>query len=260
MLKAWTIAVLTFLVAPVVLLVPVALSSSSALIFPPPGFSLRWFQTFFQNPQWLSSMFFSLRISLWVALLATGLAILASFALVRGSLRRQGAVYAIILAPLITPEIIVAIALYFIFARVHLVGTELAIILGQAVLALPVATILVSTTLQGLDVRTEQAAMVHGATPLRTFWLVTLPLLAPGVATAALFAFLGSFDELLVALFMVGPLQQTLPVRIWDFVQFELQPVIAAVSVMVTLLAITVLALGAWLQGRSSRSGAQDAR
>lgn len=252
MLRAWTVAVLAFLIAPVVLLIPVALSSSSSLAFPPPGYSLRWFQAFLHDPRWLGSIYFSLRISLWVALLATGLAILAALALVRGRIKRQGAVYALVLAPLITPEIIVAIALYFIFARLHLVGTELAIVLGQAVLALPVATVLVATALQGLDARIEQAAILHGATPLRAFWRITLPLMAPGLATAALFAFLGSFDELLVALFMVGPLQETLPVRIWNFVQFELQPVIAAVSVMVTVLAVIVLALGAWLQGRNA--------
>ena len=252
-LAAFSILLLVALVVPVVILIPVALSSVGYLVFPPPGLSFRWFQMVAADPRWLASFWFSLRIGGWVALAATALGLLAALGLVRGRPRARKAIYGALLAPLIVPSIITAIGLYFVFARLHLIGTEWAVILGQTVLNVPIATVLLTTALQGLDPALDQAAEIHGASPIVTLRRVTLPLIAPGVLAAALFAFLGSFDELLVALFVAGPLHQTLPVRIWNTIQFELDPSVAAVSVVVTVLSVTVLALGAWLQGRERR-------
>jgi len=250
MLPVFAGIVLAFLIIPVLILVPVSLSSVGYLVFPPPGLSWRWFHAVFADRGWLGSFALSLRVAGWVALLSTALGTGAAVGLVRGALPARKTIYVVLLAPLVVPTIITAIGLYFVFARLHLVGNVTAIVLGQAVLNVPIVTILVAITLQGLDPQLEYAAEIHGASPLRTFLRVVLPLISPGVVAAALFAFLGSFDELLVALFVAGPLHQTLPMRIWNTVQFELDPSVATVSVMVTTLAVAILALGAWLQSR----------
>jgi putative spermidine/putrescine transport system permease protein len=250
MLAAFSAAVLAALVVPVVVLIPVSLSSVGFLVFPPPGLSLRWFHAVVADPRWSASFLFSLRVAGWVAVISTLLGAGAALALVRGRVPGRKIVSALLLAPLIVPSIITAIGLYFVFARVHLVGSAWAIVLGQSVLNVPITTILVTVALQGLDPALDQAAEIHGASPAVALRRFTLPLIAPGVFAAALFAFLGSFDELLVALFVAGPLHQTLPVRIWNTLQFELDPSVAAVSVIVTLLSLAVLAAAGWLQGR----------
>jgi len=250
MIRVFSLFMLVALVLPVLVLIPVALSSVGYLVFPPPALSLRWFREVFSDPRWLGSLLFSLHIAGWVALIATALGLGAALVLVRGQVRGRITLFAVLLAPLVAPSIITAIGLYFVFARLHLVGSEWAIILGQTVLTMPITTILLTTSLRGLDPAIEQAAAIHGASPAATLRRITLPLIAPGVFAAALFAFLGSFDELLIALFVGGPLQQTLPVRIWNTIQFELDPSVAAVSVVVTLLAVVVLAVAGWLQAR----------
>jgi putative spermidine/putrescine transport system permease protein len=250
-LRLICLAVIVFLIAPVLVLIPVALSSVSYLAFPPPGWSLRWFSAFFSDHSWLSALFYSVRLSVIVAFVATTLSLCAALALVRGALFFRKAIYLVVLAPMIVPEIITTIALYFFFAKLHLVGTGTAIVIGQSVLGIPVATILISSVLADYDIRLEQAAIVHGASPLGAFARITLPLIAPGIVAALLFAFLGAFDNLLIALFMASPLHQTLPVRIWSMVQFEMQPVIAAVGVIVSALGAAVLVAGAALQSRS---------
>lgn len=256
-LRLICLAVIVFLIAPVIILIPVALSSVSYLAFPPPGWSLRWFTEFFSDRGWVDALFYSVRLSTIVAVLATALSLCAALAFVRGALFFRKAVYLVVLAPMIVPEIITTIALYFLFAKMHLVGTGTAIVIGQSVLGIPVATILISSVLADYDIRLEQAAIVHGATPLQAFARITLPLIAPGIVAALMFTFLGAFDNLLIALFMASPLQQTLPVRIWSMVQFEMQPVIAAVGVVVSALGAAVLVAGASLQSRSRAAVAE---
>ncbi|MBV8425288.1 MAG: ABC transporter permease [Candidatus Eremiobacteraeota bacterium] len=251
MLRILTFAVILFLIAPVILLVPIALSSVNYMAFPPPAYSLQWFALFFSDRGWLAALFYSLRLSVLVAVVATLLSLCASLAIVRGALRSRKAISLLVLAPLIVPEIITTIALFFVFAKLHIVGTATAIVIGQSILGIPVATILISSVLVDYDIRLEQAAILHGASPLQAFIRITLPLVAPGIIAALLFTFLGAFDNLLIALFMASPIQQTLPVRIWTQVQFEMQPVIAAVGVFVSVLGAAVLVAGAWLQSRS---------
>jgi putative spermidine/putrescine transport system permease protein len=159
------------------------------------------------------------------------------------------------LAPLIVPTIITAIGLHFFFSGLGLIGTTAAIALGHTVLALPIATILVTGTLQGFDVRLEQAALSMGASRWTTLRRVTLPLIAPGVASAALFSFLTSFEELLVPLFVAGPFTQTLPLRIWNAMLFGIEPTITAVSTLLIGITAAVLAASAAMGGRRDGPG-----
>jgi putative spermidine/putrescine transport system permease protein len=236
-------AVLVFLIAPVVIIAIVSLSGADYLKFPPPSLSLRWYERFFGVPSWRRSIWVSVQVATLTMVFATGLGLLASLALVRGRFRGKAAVYALILSPTIVPTIITAIALYFFFARFKATGSILAMALGHTVLALPVVVIIIAATLQGFDMRLEQAALSLGAGRLTALRRITLPLVAPGVLSAALFAFLTSFDELLIPLFLSGVEVQTLTVRIWNSLLLEVDPTIAAVSSF--LIGVTTAILGA---------------
>jgi putative spermidine/putrescine transport system permease protein len=235
--------VLLFLIAPVVIILIVSFSGADYLRFPPPSFSLRWYQRFFGVAAWRQAIWVSTQVAVLTMVFATVLGFLASLALVRGRFRGKGAIYAFLLSPMIVPTIITAIGLYFFFVRLKATGSILAIALGHTVLALPVVVIIIAATLQGFDVRFEQAALSLGASRLTALRRVTLPLIMPGVLSAALFAFLTSFDELLIPLFLSGVEVQTLTVRIWNSLLLEVDPTIAAVSSF--LIGVTTAVLGA---------------
>jgi putative spermidine/putrescine transport system permease protein len=232
---------LLFLVAPIVVVILLSFSSGRYLEFPPPGFSLQWYERFFNDPQWMTSLWLSVRVSGMCTLISVVLGVLASIVLVRERFPAKTAAYVLILSPLIVPGIIIAIAVFFLFSRLHMVGSPIAMALGQTVLTLPLVVVIVSATLQGFDQRLEQAAIILGASPVRAFFHVTLPIISPGVISGALFAFLASFDELLVALLLANPTTMTLPVRIWTSVTMQIDPTITAVSSVLIAFAVTVL-------------------
>jgi putative spermidine/putrescine transport system permease protein len=221
---------LLFLVAPVVIIVIVSFGKSEYLVFPPRELSLRWYQKVLDDPKWLAAMWVSVRVAFIASLVSSILVIPASLSLVRGRLRFKGGVYAMLLSPLIVPIVITAIGLYFFVTRFVGTGSIVAMGLGHAVLSIPVVTIIVTAALQGVDENLDHAAHGLGASSLYTLWHITLPLIGPGVMAAFLFAFLMSLDELLIPLFLSGIKVQTLSVKIWQGIQYELSPAIAAVS------------------------------
>jgi putative spermidine/putrescine transport system permease protein len=243
-------AVLLFLIAPVVIIVIVSFSGADYLSFPPPFLSLRWYQRFLGASSWRQSIVVSVQVASLTMLFATALGLSASLALVRGRFRGKGAIYAMLLSPMIVPTIITAIGLYFFFVRLKATGSILAMALGHTVLALPVVIIIMAATLQGFDIRFEQAALSLGASRITALRRITLPLILPGVLSAALFAFLTSFDELLIPLFLSGVEVQTLTVRIWNSLVLEVDPTIAAVSSFLIGVTTVVLGASAFLRGR----------
>jgi len=247
--------VLVFLIAPVVIILIVSFSAADYLRFPPPSLSLRWYQRFFGVAAWRQAIWVSTQVAVLTMVFATVFGFLASLALVRGRFRGKGAIYAFLLSPLIVPTIITAIGLYFFFVRLKATGSILAMALGHTVLALPVVVIIMAATLQGFDVRFEQAALSLGASRLTALRRVTLPLIMPGVLSAALFAFLTSFDELLIPLFLAGAEVQTLTVRVWNSLLLEVDPTIAAVSSFLIGVTTAVLGASALLRGRGDVSG-----
>jgi putative spermidine/putrescine transport system permease protein len=253
--RAWAGVVLVFLLAPVLIILVVSFSAADYLTFPPPGLSLRWYRRFFGVPSWRQAIGVSVQVASLTMVFATGLGLLAALALVRGRFRRKGLVYALLLSPAIVPTVITAIALYFFFVRLKATGSILAMALGHTVLALPVVVIIIAATLQGFDVRYEQAALSLGASRLTALRRITLPLIAPGVLSAALFAFLTSFDELLIPLFLSGVEVQTLTVRIWNSLQLEVDPTIAAVSSFLIGVTTAVLGASAFLRRRGETAG-----
>jgi putative spermidine/putrescine transport system permease protein len=243
--------VLFFLIAPVVIVVIVSFGDSAYLQFPPKAWSFRWYHRFLGDPQWVTAMWVSVRVAAIASVLSTLLAIPAAFSLVRGRFRLKSAFYAFVLSPLIVPIIITSIGLYFFFVRLGGSGSVLAMGLGHAILALPIVVIIITATLQGFDENLERAALSLGASRFYAVRHVTLPLVWPGIFAGGLFAFLISFDELLVPLFLSGIRAQTLSLRIWESIQYELSPVIAAVSTFLIAVTIVILSSTTLLRRRT---------
>jgi ABC-type spermidine/putrescine transport system permease subunit I len=233
---------LAFLVLPTLLVIPIGFTSSQFLEFPPPGYSLQWFETYFSSPVWLSATLRSFGVAAATAVCATFIGGLAALALARSSTRWGGAVFATFLAPLIVPRIIIAVGLFYLFAQIGLVATDLGLVIGHTVLALPFAFVTVTAILKNYDWRLDQAAAVLGANRFKTLLLVTVPLVKGGLVAAFLFAFITSFDELTIAIFVSGGIKTTLPKQMWDDMILQLNPTLAAVSVVVFVI-VTVLLL-----------------
>jgi putative spermidine/putrescine transport system permease protein len=243
--------ILAFLVLPIVVVIVVSFSSATYLTFPPPAFGLRWYNVYFASADWLRSTWLSLWVAACVVLLATLLGTLAALGIARLPKALRVVATALILSPLIVPAIVVAIGIYYAFARYGLVGTPAGLILAHTCLAVPFVVTSVSASLSGLDPRLEQAALSLGATPTGTFFQVTLPLIRPGVLAGALFAFITSFDELIVALFISGSGAVTLPRRMWDDLQYQIEPTIAAVSTLTIVLTVMLMGCAHLLRKRA---------
>jgi putative spermidine/putrescine transport system permease protein len=237
-----------FLMFPVVVVLPISFSSEGYLSFPPPGLSLRWYQGLFGSREWMDAMRASFLIAIPVALLSVALGTAAAYSLARGRFRGRRAIRLLVIAPMIVPNIIVAIGLYGLYSDLHVVGTALAVVLGHVVLATPLAVITVSAALQGFDPLLERAALSLGAAPLVVFRRITLPLILPAILAGGVFAFSASFDELMVALFVSGVTSRTLPRQMWEQLQLELTPTIAAASVVILLVSVALLATLAFLR------------
>jgi putative spermidine/putrescine transport system permease protein len=246
--------VLAYLVFPVFIVAPVSFSSAKYLQFPPPGWSLQWYENYFARPGWVPATFVSIRVAIITTILATTLGTAASLALVRGRFPGRNAINSFMVSPLVVPGIIVAIGIYFFYAQVRLVGNPLGLALAHTALALPFVVTNVSATLHGFDERLEYAAMNLGANRWQTFRRVTLPIIRPGVFAGALFAFIVSFDELIVALFVSGSGAVTLPRKMWDSLRQEIDPTIAAVSTILITLSIVILLAAELLRQRSERT------
>ncbi|GEO12520.1 spermidine/putrescine ABC transporter ATP-binding protein [Microvirga aerophila] len=233
---------LAFLVLPTLLVIPIGFTSSQFLEFPPPGYSMQWFETYFSSPVWLSATLRSFGVAAATALCATLIGGLAALALARSSTRWGGVIFATFLAPLIVPRIIIAVGLFYLFAQIGLVATDMGLVIGHTVLALPFAFVTITAILKNYDWRLDQAAAVLGANRVKTLFLVTVPLVKGGLVAAFLFAFITSFDELTIAIFVSGGIKTTLPKQMWDDMILQLNPTLAAVSVVVFVI-VTVLLL-----------------
>ena len=241
--------ILAFLAFPIAVVLVVSFSEASYLTFPPPNFGLRWYRAYVGNADWLRPTWLSLWVAAAVVVLATSLGTLASLGIMRLPKPLRVLASGLVLSPLIVPVIVVAIGIYYAFARYGLVGTPIALILAHTCLAVPFVVTSVTASLSGIDPRLEQAALSLGATPGGTFWQVTLPLIRPGVLVGALFAFITSFDELVVALFLSGTGAVTLPRRMWEDLRYAIDPTIAAVSTL-TIVLTAALLFGAHLLRR----------
>jgi len=249
-------AVLVFLVAPILIIVPLSFSSGSFFYYPIPGLSLRWYQDFFSSSFWLPSLKNSLIVGTSATALATALGTLAALGIWRARFPAQGLVLAILISPMVVPVIIVAVGVYFAFAPLGLTDGYLGLILAHTTLGVPFVVITVLATLSGFDRTLIRAAESLGAPPVTTFRRVTLPLILPGVASGAVFAFAASFDEVVVALLMTGPGQRTLPRQMFAGINDNISLTIAAAATMLVAVSLVLMIAVGWLQRRSARLSA----
>lgn len=232
-----------FLVLPTLAIVPISFTSTNFIMFPPEGFSLRWYETFFTAGSWRSSTATSFLIAILVTITATivGTATALGLRGVHPSVARP--LMWFILLPIIVPSIIAAVAFYGAFSQLDLVGTITGLVIAHTVLALPFVVINVSAVNQKIDWRIVDAARSLGAGPFKAFRKVTLPAILPGVVAGSVFAFLTSFDEVVVAIFITGPGTITLPVQMWSGIRFEISPAVAAASTILLCISVFCLAL-----------------
>jgi putative spermidine/putrescine transport system permease protein len=256
LLWAYAIAVFAFLVVPLLVVVPVSFSSGMYLQFPPPGFSLRWYEDYFGDPQWIDATVLSIEIALCVVVLAVAIGALAALAIVRLPFPGIGFVRMVLMTPLIVPSVVVAIAVYSVYVSLHLIGSFLGIVLAHTILALPFTIVLMVAGFQRVDRRLEEASYTMGAGVAWTFRHVTLPILRPSIFAAAIFAFIASWDEIIMVIFIGGGAGTTLPLRMFNYLRTEINPTIAAVSTLLLVFAIVVFATaeGIQLRGNARRA------
>ncbi|MCC6792277.1 MAG: ABC transporter permease [Thermomicrobiales bacterium] len=259
LLKAFVALVALFIIAPIAVVVWISFSAGSFLTVPPPGYSLRWFQAFLEREEFLVS----LRSSLVVGVLATVLGVVIGTLAAYGMFKVQGgaaraAINLFFFSPLIFPEIVIAIALLLFLSERRLAGGMLGLVLAQLVIIVPLTMQTVNATLAGYGVELEEAAASLGAGPARIFLTVTLPLIKAGVAGAAIFAFLFSFNDAVLAVFLRGPDLVTLPVQMFAYIRYQINPLLGAVSVVFIGVTIVVIVVFDRLVGFESIVGLDD--
>lgn len=246
--KLYPIFAITFLVAPILVIFPLAFTSASNLEFPPPGYSLRWFDEYLGSSVWISATIRSFLVALATAFFATIIGGLAALALARSNSRFKGPLFALMLAPMVVPRIVIAVGLFYLMAQIGLLATDTGLVIGHTLLAIPYCFITIGAVLKSYDWRLNQAAETLGAGRVTVLRRITLPLMRGGVISAGLFAFVTSFDELTIAIFISGGLKSTLPKQMWDDMFLQLNPTLAAVSVVVLLVVTMILLLAQRLQ------------
>jgi putative spermidine/putrescine transport system permease protein len=223
---------LLYLVLPLLVVVPLAFSDAAYLTYPPPAYSLRWFKSFLSNAQWLDATWFSVKMSAIGAITSLMLGMPVAFALVRRSFAGKLSLYLLLISPIVVPHVVIAVALYFTLARMQLVGTQLGFVIAYTLLGVPYVLVVFIAGLRRFDRTLEMAAASLGARPFTVLGTVTIPLLLPSLISALLFAFIAGFDDVVLGLFLSGPMATPLPIRMWDDIRLEISPQIAVVAVL----------------------------
>jgi ABC-type spermidine/putrescine transport system permease subunit II len=245
-----TIAVsaLTFLLLPVVIVVPMSFSSAASLRFPPSGLSLRWYREFFSDEVWREAAVNSLIVAGVSSVLSVALGTLAAYRLVRGRFRGRPVLEAHFIAPLVVPSVIAAVALYIAFAKVGFLGSYHGLVLAHTVHSVPYVVLLMSVAIASFDERVEHVARTLGASEATVFVQILLPNLVPSVAASWVLAFIASFDEVILTLFLFGN-RYTIPKQMLVRLELQIDPTITAVATMLIVFSVLTLAVLAALAG-----------
>lgn len=244
-LGLYTAMVAILLVVPTLIVIPLSFTDKASLNFPPTGWSTRWYTNFFEDPAWTSAFGNSITVALIVVVVATTTGTAAAVGISRWKRKRWAkAAQVLILAPLVVPAIILAIGIYAMFLRFQLLGTLIGFVTAHSILAIPFVLVSVTASLAAYDERLTTAAASLGATRWESFRLVMLPLIMPGVVSGALFAFVTSFDEVVLSIFIKSPYLETLPVKMYASVTRDTDPTIAAAATMIMLLTTVIIAVG----------------
>jgi putative spermidine/putrescine transport system permease protein len=249
-LRIACVAVLAFLQLPIFVIIPLSFSDSSFLIYPIPGWSLKWYENLFTSAEWIRAAQNSFIVAPAATVIATVLGTLAAVGLARVGFAGKGPLMSVLIAPMVVPIVVVGVSTYLFFAPLGLADSYVGLIMVHAALGAPFVLTTVLATLQGLDRNLVRASLSLGAGPLTTFFRITLPVIAPGVVSGAVFAFATSFDEVVVTLFLAGPDQVTLPRQMFTGIRENITPTIAAVATLLVLFTTSLLLALEWLRGR----------
>jgi len=246
--------VLLYLMFPVLVVIAISFSSATYLRFPPPGLSLRWYAKLTASDEWIQSFLLMLQVGAVTTIFTTLLDVPAAFGFVRLDLRAKALLNGLLLMALVTPAVIRALGSYLFFVRLDLVNSVFGLACAHTVSALPYLVINVVASLKGFDLTLERAAVVHGASPLGAIRRITLPIIAPGILVGAIFAFLSSAQELLVAIYLMGTVRKPLAVKMWEGVRVAVDPTIAAASTGLIAMAALAFATATVLHRRARRA------
>ena len=235
------------------MIVPLSFNAEPYFTYPMPGFSLRWYEDFFTNPQWILGLKNSVIVGIFATLLASVLGTLAALGLNRAAFPGKSGILAILISPMVVPIVITAIGMFYFYSKLGLTSSLTGLILAHATLGVPFVVITVSATLVGFDNNLVRAAASLGASPVSVFFKVTFPLILPGIVSGALFAFIISWDELVVAIMLASTEQHTLPRRMWSGIRELLSPTIMAVATMLIIISIILMVVMELLRRRSER-------
>jgi putative spermidine/putrescine transport system permease protein len=250
LVRCFCVLVLAFLLAPILAIVPLSFSSSSFLAYPMPGWSLKWYHNLFESQEWARAARNSFIIAPAATVVATVLGTLAAVGLSRTSFAFKGLLMSLLISPMVVPIVVVGVATYLYFAPLGLADTYFGLIAVHAALGAPFVLTTVLATLAGFNHNLVRASLSLGETPFNTFRRITLPVIAPGVISGALFAFATSFDEVVVTLFLAGPGQVTLPRQMFTGIRENISPTIAAVATLLIVFTTALLLALEWLRGR----------
>lgn len=252
--------VLFFLILPIIVIVPLSFNAEPFFTFTPQmlrlepsAFSLRWYQEVLENPNWILAIKNSFFIGICATIIATVLGTLAAVGMTSRYMPFKQLVMALMLSPMIVPLIIMAAGMFFFYTRYNIAGTYIGLIIAHAALGIPFVMISVMATLSGFDRALYHAGLSLGAPPVRTFMDIVVPIIRPGVISGALFAFVTSFDEVVVVIFLAGPGQRTIPRQMFAGLREQINPTILAVATLLILVSIAFLLSLELLRRRSDR-------
>nr|WP_240545071.1 ABC transporter permease [Sinorhizobium fredii] len=239
--------------APILAIIPLSFNSEPFFTYPMPGFSLRWYEAVFASVDWQLSARNSFIVAALATVLATALGTLAAIGLNRPDCPWRMALSAIIISPIVIPLVVAAVGIFYFYADIGLLNTLTGLVLSHTALGAPFVMITVAATLAGFDHRLMRAAASLGAPPVTAFRRVMLPIIMPGVVSGAIFAFVTSFDDVVVALFITGAEQKTLPRQMWSGLREQISPAITAVATLLIIVAAALMLTANALQARQQR-------
>jgi len=251
-LTGWSVLTLLFLLLPVLIVVPMSFSGASTLRFPPEGFSLRWYAQVFGDERWLAALNTSVGLAAISSTSALLLGSLAAYGLVRRWTPGRAILQSNFIAPLIVPAVIFAVALYFTLAWLGWLGSLFGLWLGHMLLGVPYVVLILSVAIRSVDVRIEQVAFTLGASWFTMFRRVLLPNLTPSLAAAWIFAFVTSFDEVVITAFIAGR-YETVPKRMFNELVMQINPSITAIATLLICVSLLLMGIAAWLIRRSRK-------
>ncbi|MGG3469054.1 ABC transporter permease [Neobacillus pocheonensis] len=246
---AAAIITIIYILIPLIVVIPASFTSASYPSFPPEGFSFQWYTKLLDRPEFIEAMMNSVKFALMAAFFSVLFGTLGAMAIAKYDIPGKTYITSLLTSPLSVPQLVLGIALLIFFTPLMLAGTSTGFLLAHIIICIPYVIRLVLTGLSGFDYNLERAASILGANPFVVFWKVTLPLIRPAIISGGLFAFLTSFDNVTVSMFMISPEMRTLPIEIFSQMQDAYNPIVASVSSVVIFISVILIVILEKMQG-----------